>query len=62
MLPESHEGIQILSSELITRLHEHRTKVWIYTIDEPDPPAARAMQQCSAAINSPERSRCRKIG
>lgn len=36
MFPESHEGVQILSPELIARLHGHGTKVWIYTIDEPD--------------------------
>lgn len=36
MIPESYKGVQVLSAELLRKLHQHGTQAWIWTVDEPD--------------------------
>jgi glycerophosphoryl diester phosphodiesterase len=35
MIPEFYQGMPVLSPELITTLHQHGKKVWVWTVNEP---------------------------
>jgi len=62
MIPEYHNGIQVLSEGLVERLHADGGKVWIWTVDDPAVvKRLREMGVDGVFTNFPERL-CAELG